>query len=58
MTIIATIPKNTLDKFWKMGTIVNFRLLLPDSLKYRSKADSFLFIYLFTYSFIYLFICF
>ena len=50
MTIIATILKNTLDlhsktdinndKFWKMGTIVEFRLLVLDSLKYSSKAES------------------
>ena len=49
-TIIATIPKNTLDlhsktqtnndKFWKMSTIVEFRLLVLDSLKYCSKAES------------------
>ena len=50
MTIIAIILKNTLDlhsktdinndKFWKMGTIVEFRLLVLDSLKYSSKAES------------------
>ena len=28
------------DKFWKMGTIVEFRLLVLDSLKYSSKAES------------------
>ena len=50
MTIIATILKNTLnlhskthinnDKFWKMGTIVEFRLFVLDSLKYSSEAES------------------
>ena len=50
MTIIAIILKNTLDlhsktdinndKFWKMGTIAEFRFLVLDSLKYSSKAES------------------
>ena len=28
------------DKFWRMGTIVEFRLLVLDSIKYSSKAES------------------
>ena len=28
------------DKFWKMGTIAEFQLLVLDSLKYSSKAES------------------
>ena len=50
MTIIDTILKNTLDlngkthvnnnKFWKMCTIVEFRLLILESLKYSSKVES------------------
>ena len=50
MTIIAATLKNTLDlhskihicnnKFWKMGTIVQFWLLVLDSLKYSSKMES------------------
>ena len=50
MTFIATILKNNLDlhsktqtnndKFWKMGTIVGFLLLVLESLKYSSKAET------------------
>ena len=28
------------DQFWKMGTIAEFQLLVLDSLKYSSKAES------------------
>ena len=28
------------NKFWKMGTVVEFRLLVLESLKYTSKAES------------------
>ena len=28
------------NKFWKMGTVVEFRLLVLESLKYSSKAES------------------
>ena len=50
LTIIATIPKNTFNlhsktdinnnKLWKMVTIVEFQLLVLDSLNYSSKLES------------------